>query len=67
MQEAEEGGEGAVRAVGEVEGQSEEVHESVHGRTRTNPAEEIITANVGTTRRWHGLGLVFPHDQGLCE
>ena len=73
-QEAEEAG-GEVEAVeamggmevGEVEGQREEVHESVRGRIRTNPAEEIITANVGTIRRWHGLGLVFPHDQDLCS
>ena len=57
-QEAEEAG-GEVEAVeamggmevGEVEGQREEVHESVRGRIRTNPAEEIITANVGTIRR----------------
>ena len=53
--------------VGEVEGQPEEMHESARGRIRINPAEEIITANVGTIRRWHGLGLVFPHDQGLCS
>lgn len=72
-EEAEEAG-GEVEAVeamggvaGEVEGQPEEVHESARGRIKTNPAEGIITANVGTIRRWHGLGLVFPHEQGLWK
>jgi hypothetical protein len=30
---------------------------NAHGRIRTRPAEEIITVNVGTTRRWLALVL----------